>query len=298
MIFLAVVAGLINALGLGMIWQSVTRPSRVLVHRVAPYVSDISPEAHRVAVGAVRITAFPIRLWWRSVEGRGESSRISRDLRALGSQEPPGEWSVRRFYWTLVGAIVGLACGGLIGWATESWTSLAGLSLLGGCAGFVMPGQILRRRVGRRQRDCEDEMAVGLDMLALSLSAGEEISRALERIGTRGSGPFSEFLRRVTHHTRLGVTLTEALDMAASETENPPLSRFVEHLVSTLEHGTPIADVLASHVAQSRERQKQLLLESAGKKEVTMLVPLVFLILPVTIAFAVFPGIIAIQTGF
>jgi tight adherence protein C len=37
--------------------------------------------------------------------------------------------------------------------------------------------------------------------------------------------------------------------------------------------------------------------ESAGRNEVMMLIPLVFLILPVTIAFAVFPGLIAIQSG-
>ncbi len=41
-----------------------------------------------------------------------------------------------------------------------------------------------------------------------------------------------------------------------------------------------------------------MLLELAGKKEVAMLVPLVFLILPVTILFAVYPGIVVLQVGF
>ena len=38
------------------------------------------------------------------------------------------------------------------------------------------------------------------------------------------------------------------------------------------------------------------MLETAGRKEVAMLVPLVFLILPVTVAFAVWPGIVVLQT--
>jgi tight adherence protein C len=64
-----------------------------------------------------------------------------------------------------------------------------------------------------------------------------------------------------------------------------------------VERGTPIADVLAAQIADAREEAKNRLVESAGRNEVMMLIPLVFLILPVTIAFAVFPGLIAIQSG-
>ena len=42
----------------------------------------------------------------------------------------------------------------------------------------------------------------------------------------------------------------------------------------------------------------RLLIERASKQEVGMLVPLVFMILPVTILFAVFPGVMALQAGF
>jgi tight adherence protein C len=55
--------------------------------------------------------------------------------------------------------------------------------------------------------------------------------------------------------------------------------------------------VLQAHALDAREDAKRRMLESAGQKEVLMLVPLVFLILPVTIAFAVFPGLLVIQTG-
>jgi len=36
----------------------------------------------------------------------------------------------------------------------------------------------------------------------------------------------------------------------------------------------------------------------AGRKEIAMLVPLIFLILPVTVAFALFPGYLVLQAGF
>ena len=39
-----------------------------------------------------------------------------------------------------------------------------------------------------------------------------------------------------------------------------------------------------------REAGRRSLLESAGKREIAMMVPVVFLVLPVTLLFALFPG--------
>jgi tight adherence protein C len=38
-------------------------------------------------------------------------------------------------------------------------------------------------------------------------------------------------------------------------------------------------------------------MESGGRKEVLMMVPVVFLILPVTVVFAVFPSLLTLQIG-
>jgi len=72
----------------------------------------------------------------------------------------------------------------------------------------------------------------------------------------------------------------------------------VEQLTSALDRGTPLAEVLRAQAQDARDLAKRDLLESAGKKEVAMLIPLVFLILPTTIAFAVFPALLVIQVGF
>ena len=42
---------------------------------------------------------------------------------------------------------------------------------------------------------------------------------------------------------------------------------------------------------------KRALIESAGRKEIAMLVPLVFMILPLSVLFAVFPGILMLRLG-
>ncbi len=48
---------------------------------------------------------------------------------------------------------------------------------------------------------------------------------------------------------------------------------------------------LQTQAEDAREYQRRQLLEKGGKKEITMMVPVVFLILPITVIFALYPGI-------
>ena len=57
------------------------------------------------------------------------------------------------------------------------------------------------------------------------------------------------------------------------------------------------ADVLHSQALDVREAGRRRLIEEGGKREIAMMVPVIFLILPVTVVFAVFPGIVAIRLG-
>ena len=47
---------------------------------------------------------------------------------------------------------------------------------------------------------------------------------------------------------------------------------------------------LRAQAVDVREAGRRSLLESAGKREIAMMVPVVFLVLPVTLLFALFPG--------
>jgi tight adherence protein C len=96
----------------------------------------------------------------------------------------------------------------------------------------------------------------------------------------------------------VGVPLTDALQRCASTLELPALSRVVEQLVTALDRGSPLVEVLRAQAQDSRDDAKRQLIESAGRKEVAMLVPLVFLILPVTVVFALFPATLVLELGF
>jgi tight adherence protein C len=79
---------------------------------------------------------------------------------------------------------------------------------------------------------------------------------------------------------------------------HPAVTRVLGALVSTLASGAPVARTLRDEVDALEAARARMLIERASKQEVGMLVPLVFMILPVTILFAVFPGVMALQAGF
>jgi tight adherence protein C len=75
----------------------------------------------------------------------------------------------------------------------------------------------------------------------------------------------------------------------------PAITRFVDGIAVAVERGTPLAEVLRSQACDAREVHKRTLMEIGGRKEILMLVPVVFLVLPVTVLFALYPGIAHFQ---
>lgn len=48
---------------------------------------------------------------------------------------------------------------------------------------------------------------------------------------------------------------------------------------------------MRAQAQDARDASKQALIELGGRREITMMIPVVFLVLPVTVAFAVYPGL-------
>jgi tight adherence protein C len=94
-----------------------------------------------------------------------------------------------------------------------------------------------------------------------------------------------------------GIPLPVALRALRDELAHPALSRALDQVLGALERGAPLASVLAAQAGDARDESKRAIIELAGRKEIAMLVPLIFLILPVTIVFALFPGYAVLQAG-
>ncbi len=62
-----------------------------------------------------------------------------------------------------------------------------------------------------------------------------------------------------------------------------------------IERGTPLAGVLHAQAGDVREAGRRALIESGARKEIAMMIPVVFLVLPVTVVFAFWPGVVGLH---
>jgi tight adherence protein C len=156
--------------------------------------------------------------------------------------------------------------------------------------GVLARDRYLTRQVSQREERMLEEFPTIAELLALAVTAGEGPVGALERVTRISAGELSRELARALQDARAGASLVGALEGIASRTSLPALARFVDGVAIAVERGTPLADVLRAQAVDVREASKRQLLETAGRREIAMMVPVVFLVLPVTILFALFPG--------
>jgi tight adherence protein C len=298
-------------LGLGL-WSIVAMLPRfggpTLADRVAPYVVDVSEGARQYM--EKRFTdPLPIlgrllspvlrRLSARLSAALGGNAAVQRHLDRAGIEGDVQHFRLQQLLWCLAGVGAGLlAAAAAAIYGTLPLAVIIALPIATGVTGLVLRDTVLSRQAAARASRITAELPTVLEFLSLSLSAGEGILDGLRRMGTIGSGELSREFRAVVAAVHTGVPLATALTDVARRADIPALTRCVEQLVAALERGSPLAEVLRAQAQDARDDAKRGLLEVAGKKEVAMLVPLVFLILPLSILFAIFPGIFVLQAGF
>lgn len=96
-----------------------------------------------------------------------------------------------------------------------------------------------------------------------------------------------------------GRTLTQTLDFIATATGSSQVKRLTNSIQIAIHRGTPILEVLNNQVLALNKQINFNLMKLSGKSEITLLIPVVFLILPVSISFAIWPSIYGLnQAGF
>lgn len=279
-----------------------------LATRIAPYVADVSPAARELLdrrpsdplpyLGGL-LAPLGRRMRGALAAVLGGDEAVRRRIRQAGATLTVEAVRGRQLLGAAAGAGVGVLAAVALARSTVVPPVLLGVVVIVGAAvGLLLPEQLLARTAKARQARIAAELPTVLEFLTLSLSAGEGVLDALRRVARAGSGDLARELGIVVAQVNAGVPLGTALERCADEIRLPALTRTVDQLLGALDRGTPLAEVLRAQAQDSRDDAKRGLLESAGRKEIAMMLPLVFLILPVTVAFAIFPGIMVLQLGF
>ena len=295
------VLGAVLALGLVLIYQGLPRHRRAtLDDRLAPYLRDAPKPSRLLAARTLSVTeALPAVLrpvvggLATQVEGvLGGNPSVRRGLLRAGRDPEVDQFRAEQVLAGFAGAVLG----GLVGSVAMATRGSSVISLvllvgLGFCFGVLARDTMLSRAADSREQQMLAEFPTIAELLALAVAAGEGAVGALERVVRTSEGELTRELRQCLADARAGANLPQALQGLADRTGLQSLARFVDGIVIAVERGTPLADVLRAQAQDVREEGRRQVMEEGGKKEIAMMVPVVFFVLPITVVFAVFPGV-------
>jgi tight adherence protein C len=281
--------GLLTATGLLLVvgrWRATAPPNlamRVGVHRGTRSIT------HRQAGPLSTYLALLIPRW---TDAPGAASRL-----LAGAGRSGGIPQLRMDQVTWGGS--GLVIGALIAW----WSIIRGatpvalvvLPALGAVIALLLLDRRISAQAKRRRARIEQQLPDIAELLAFAVAAGESIAPALHRVCSMVTGDLADELRVVVAEVATGIPLEVSLRSASDRMGAPSVERFVDGLIISLERGTPLVAVVRAQASDARTVQQQSLMELAGRKDVIMLIPVVFLILPTVVAIALFPGLRGLQ---
>lgn len=130
--------------------------------------------------------------------------------------------------------------------------------------------------------------------LGLLLGNGLPVNVALGWLTPRASGLLADSFSQVIQDLELGADLVDELGRLSKQLPNQQLIELCEKLSVAILRGAPVSNQVIAHAAASRAMLQRRLLKQAGANETKMLVPVIFLILPVTVLFAIFPSMLVL----
>lgn len=198
--------------------------------------------------------------------------------------------SLERLIAVSAGVGAGAALGFVIALRGSSGVVVVLIAGIGGVSAELARSTFESRTRRQARRRISAELPDLAELLAFAVAAGESPPAALTRISGMASGELGILMRRVTAEMRLGTGFDEAMRDLVLASGCADVERFVDGLLLAMERGTPLAELLRAQAADARAAQSRRLLESAGRKDVAMLIPIVFLILPTVVLIALFPG--------
>ncbi|MCW2842975.1 MAG: type secretion system protein [Nocardioides sp.] len=277
-----------------------------LAVRVLPYVRDL-PQVGRTpglrvassspTSAAAGVFGPVLRSAADTVERvLGGAASVRRRLERADLDKTVHELRVEQVLWGL-GAFALAAAYGVLKALTDPGGSLTslGLCLVAFVVGVLARDNHLSGQARQRERQILAEFPTIAELLALAVAAGESPVGALDRVVRRSGGALSSDLARVLAAVRTGEPVGVAFDRMAASTGLPLVARFAQGIAVAVERGTPLADVLHAQAADVREAGRRELIEVAARKEVLMMVPVVFLVLPITVLFAFWPGVVGLH---
>lgn len=168
-------------------------------------------------------------------------------------------------------------------------------------SGLDLFGAVKQKRVlhlsKRVRRQIDAELPDLIDLACGALLTGHSLHAAIERVASRSKSQVASELQVFLRNVALGQSLSSELEALCERMPTAAMKEFVNKISISIARGTPLAESFEALSATLRERKAIDLLKRAGVNETKMLIPLVVLVLPTTVLFALYPSVLVLNIG-
>ncbi len=205
----------------------------------------------------------------------GHTEKLRRQLITAGLDRilTPGEFLA----FQLVMLALFAACAGLL-WKDGVAAVIAGL------LGLAYPIFWLMDKKKTRQREISLSMPDVVDMLSLSVQAGQDFLAAIRRIcdlNREHKDPFVQEIGIMYQNIKLGMGTEEALTNLAERVDIQDMYSFTSILIQAQRMGASIAEVLAAQALRMRQQRFMRAERIGAQAAQKLLIPMMLCILPI-----------------
>ncbi len=270
-----------------------------LPRRVEPYLSGLHGRPSAL-LERPRLSRGAPAGWIAALVPRffpGPEHAIEQRLAAAGDRRGVDAFRMEQLLWGILGAVAawGLVFTGAFAGTTVDLRVVPVLTAIGFTFGFLARDWRLSREIEGRLAILREELPTAMDLVALAIMSGESVPAAFARVAPMLGAEMGRELEGVVAEVRGGRGVVESLEGLAQRVPLAGVARFCDALCTAIERGTPLAEVLRAQADDSREARRRYLLETGGRREVLMLVPVVFLVMPVVVLFVLYPGLVSLD---
>lgn len=221
---------------------------------------------------------------------------LREQLVAAGYRAP---YAVKVFHGAKI--LAGLLPGIAAGWAAllvreDLW--LAAMAALGaGGFSFLLPERVLGYLVRDRAERIEASLPAALDLMLLSVEAGQALDSALIETSRELQDLYPEIsseLQQVQLELRAGRSRGDVLHELGRRTDSKELRKLAMTLVDADRFGASLGPTLRAHARYIRTRRKLNAQEKARKLGVKLIFPVFFLIMPSVFLVTLGPALLQI----
>jgi tight adherence protein C len=249
--------------------------------------------------GAKEILTDSLRSLGEAVTGNSRTEDpMRRKLQSAGYRSPAALATYNGIVYSSMAAL-SLIVGG---WVLVSQSSLSTALLPAVCAagfGFMLPKRVLESQIARRRRRLVDGLPIALDLLVLSVEAGQALDQSIydsSREIRTAYPDLADELLTMSLALRASASREQVFRDFASRSNELEFKKLANLLIDSDRFGSSLGPTLRTHARYLRIRRRQHAQERARKISVKLVFPIFFLIFPAVLLVTLGPAVIAIST--